>query len=557
MKKLFFAAAVACVALCGCQNQEEMKLRELLDQLRAEIQPVNTASALAYWQGTTEGDESKFEEYALQNQRLTEITSNREVFEELKALKESGKVKDPLLKRELDVVYNTFLGNQADTALLNEIITRSSQLEQKYAAFRADFNGEKVADNVIVSVLKNSTDNRELEAAWLAHKAIGDVVAADVIEIVKLRNKVAQSLGFDNYHTMSLELSGQNPAEVSALFEELDAMTREGFASLKGEVDATLAERYGIKTEELMPWHYQDRFFQEAPNIYPVDLDKFYKGKNLEQLTIDYFSGMGIDIKDVMERSSLYPQPKKNQHAYCIQIDGEGDVRVMCNIADTEAWMGTMLHEFGHAAYAKGHDNPKNPYFLRQAAHIFTTEAVAELFGRFSRNPEWMKQMLGLSDQERDQIADACTKSLRLQQLVMSRWTQVVYRFEESMYANPDQDLNALWWTLVEKYQMMRKPEGRDKPDWASKIHIALYPCYYHNYLLGEIFASQMHYYITDNIVGSGNYASECYIGNKEVGKWFIENIFQTGMIYEWNDMIERATGEKLTAKYYKMQFAE
>lgn len=557
MKRFLLVAALACVALCGCQNREEMELRELLDKLQAQVQPVNKASALAYWEGTTTGNAEKFEEYAQLNQQLTMITSDKEVFERLKALREGGKISDPTLKRELEVVYNTFLGNQADTTLLNEIINRSSQLEQKYASFRANYGGKEVSDNEINEVLRTSTSSKELEAAWMAHKAIGDVVAADVIEIVKLRNEVARSLGFENYHSMSLELSGQDPAEVSALFEELDAMTREGFAELKGEMDAILAERYGVKVEELMPWHYQDRFFQDAPNIYPVDLDKFYKGKNLEQLTIDYFSGMGIDIKDVMERSSLYPQPNKNQHAYCIQIDGEGDVRVMCNINDTESWMDTMLHEFGHAAYAKGHDNPKNPYFLRQAAHIFTTEAVAELFGRFSRNPEWMQKMLGLSDEERDQIADACVKSLRLQQLVMSRWTQVVYRFEESMYANPDQDLNALWWTLVEKYQMMSKPEGRDKPDWSTKIHIALYPCYYHNYLLGEIFASQMHYYITNKIVGSENYASECYIGNKEVGKWFVEKIFEPGMTYEWNDMIERATGEKLTAKYYKMQFAE
>ena len=37
-------------------------------------------------------------------------------------------------------------------------------------------------------------------------------------------------------------------------------------------------------------------------------------------------------------------------------------------------------------------------------------------------------------------------------------------------------------------------------PDWATKIHIALYPCYYHNYLLGELLASQLHYYIAANI---------------------------------------------------------
>ena len=51
-----------------------------------------------------------------------------------------------------------------------------------------------------------------------------------------------------------------------------------------------------------------------------------------------------------------------------------------------------------------------------------------------------------------------------------------MYRFEKAMYANPDQDLNALWWILVEKYQLVKKPEGRNEPDWSTKIQIALYP---------------------------------------------------------------------------------
>jgi peptidyl-dipeptidase A len=48
---------------------------------------------------------------------------------------------------------------------------------------------------------------------------------------------------------------------------------------------------------------------------------------------------------------------------------------------------------------------------------------------------------------------------------------------------------------------------------------------------------------------------NDTYIGNKEVGKWLDENVFAPGMLYPWNEMIERATGGKLTAKYYREQF--
>jgi len=145
-----------------------------------------------------------------------------------------------------------------------------------------------------------------------------------------------------------------------------------------------------------------------------------------------------------MMNSDLYPRDGKNQHAYCIDIDRNGDVRVLCNISDTEQWMSTMLHEFGHAVYAIGHDAAGNPLFLREAAHSFTTEAVAMMFDRLSRNTEWMKVMVDLPEEEAAAINEDCIRSLRLQQLVFSRWAQVMNRFEKEMYADPEQDLNSL-----------------------------------------------------------------------------------------------------------------
>ena len=556
MKKTLIIITFAAL-LAGCAKKDEMRLQEIITSTEDTLRPLLKVAALAYWNGTITGDAAEFKKYSDANIQVTGILSNAEVFAELKAIKERGKIKDSLLNRQLTVLYNSFLANQTDTALLNQIINKTSALELKYAEYRANFKGKEISDNDVENILQTSTDNKVLEEVWKAHKGIGPVVASDVIEIVKLRNKVATSLGFENYHSMSLELSGQDPAEISALFDELDSLTRNSFAVLKGQMDSVFSIRYKVPAENLMPWHYQGRYFQESPKLYPVDLDSYYKGKNLEQLTSDFYMGIGIDVSKVMQNSDLYEKPKKNQHAYCTDIDNEGDVRVLCNIKDNEQWMGTMLHEFGHGVYSLGHDNPENPFFLRGAAHTFTTEAVAMLFGRLSRNPEWMKQSLGLSQEEKDKIASDCEKSTRLQQLVFSRWVQVVYRFEKAMYANPDQDLNKLWWDLVEKYQMLKRPADRNEPDWATKIHIALYPCYYHNYQLGELFASQMHYYIVDKITKSGDYKNECYIGNKEVGNWLKDKVLNVGMRYEWNDMIERATGEKLTAKYYAKQFVE
>jgi len=216
--------------------------------------------------------------------------------------------------------------------------------------------------------------------------------------------------------------------------------------------------------------------------------------------------------------------------------------------------MSTMLHEFGHAVYDK-FVSPNLPWQLRSHAHIFTTEAIAMMFGRFAQNAEWLHKMVEISEEEKSNISQQCRNSLRLEQLTFSRWVQVMYRFEKEMYSNPDQDLNNLWWQLVEKYQLLKKPDSRDEPDWASKIHVALYPAYYHNYMLGELLASQLYFYIITKVLKLDNLNSEAFVDKPDVGEYLKNLFFSYGALYSWNELIVKSTGEKLTAKYYAQQF--
>ena len=212
-----------------------------------------------------------------------------------------------------------------------------------------------------------------------------------------------------------------------------------------------------------------------------------------------------------------------------------------------------MLHEFGHAVYDK-FISQALPWQLRTHAHILTTEAIAMMFGRFALNPEWLKKMTGLSENEKEKISEDCFKSLQSEQLTFSRWVQVMYRFEKGMYEDPEQNLNNFWWELAEKYQLLKKPEGRNEPDWAAKIHLALYPAYYHNYMLGELLASQLYYYITKKVIKSSE-SDESFTGNEKVGEYLKQLFFSYGALYPWDQLIIKATGEKLSPKYYAEQF--
>jgi peptidyl-dipeptidase A len=551
---------ISITLILGCGKTEKQKMEEELTQFikdyEAKVIPLTNASALSYFDATISGKKEDYDKSAEIEIKRSKIYSNKVDFAKLKRIKESNLIDNPLLKRQLDIIYNAYLRNQIDEAKLEMMIKAQSEIENKFSTFRAEVNGKKLTDNQVEEILKTSTNSKELEAAWLSSKKIGRVVSEDVIKLVKLRNEVAKELGFKNYQDMSLRLSEQDPQEIENLFDELDNLTRNTFIKVKSEMDDFLAKRDNISIEKLMPWHYQNRYFQEAPKIYNVDLDKYYKDKDIVAIAKTYYASFGLPIDDVIAKSDLYEKEGKYQHAYCTTIIRNTDVRTVMNIKPNADWMNTALHELGHAAYDKNIDQ-KLPWTLREPAHTFTTEAIAMLFGRFASNPAWMKDVIGISEEEKEKIADASFKSLRLQQLIFSRWTQVVYRFEKGMYENPDQDLNKLWWDLVEKYQMLKRSEGRNEPDWASKIHIASYPCYYHNYQLGELLASQLDYYIADKVLKSGDPNNESFFNKKDVGKYLIDEVFSVGEKYKWNEMIEKATGEKLTAKYYAKQFVE
>jgi peptidyl-dipeptidase A len=153
---------------------------------------------------------------------------------------------------------------------------------------------------------------------------------------------------------MSLIFGEQEPEKIERIFDELDDLTRPTFKRLKKNLDTTLAARYGIEESKLMPWHYQDRFFQEAPKVgSKYDIDSMYTGKNLADITSNFYKSIGAPIDDMLAKSDLYEKPGKNQHAYCIHIDRAGDVRALCNIKENAKRMDTMLHEFGHAIYDK------------------------------------------------------------------------------------------------------------------------------------------------------------------------------------------------------------
>jgi peptidyl-dipeptidase A len=220
--------------------------------------------------------------------------------------------------------------------------------------------------------------------------------------------------------------------------------------------------------------------------------------------------------------------------------------------------MGTMLHEFGHAVYDKRIGLADDlPFFLRDVAHTLTTEAIAMLFGRLSRNAAWLTHYAGVPADEAETVAASAAEEQRSQLLVFARWVLVMTHFEREMYRDPTQNLNRLWWQMVSRYQGITPPgenlfsgENRDAPDWAAKLHLALAPIYYHNYLMGEMLASQLLEYIRANVLPTGG-DDMALVTSPAVGQYLTEKVFAPGACLPWNELITQATGEPLNPAHF------
>ncbi|UCH85164.1 MAG: M2 family metallopeptidase, partial [Candidatus Latescibacterota bacterium] len=241
------------------------------------VEPLSREINLAYWKATISGRTEDFDRFAELLLDLQRVYSSAKEFDRVRRWKDDPRVTNPLERRQIDLLYNDYLRNQIDPALNEQITKLGSKIENQYNVYRATLDGKTITSNDLVKILTES-DNAELKRrAWQAGKDVAAVVTKDLIELVKLRNEAAESLGYDNFYSMSLDLNEQDESAVIALFDEIDELTLAPFTGLKNEIDERIAARYHIRTTELRPWHYDDLYFQETPRVLDIDLDRYYK----------------------------------------------------------------------------------------------------------------------------------------------------------------------------------------------------------------------------------------------------------------------------------------
>ncbi|HEV2092454.1 MAG TPA: M2 family metallopeptidase [Rubrobacter sp.] len=522
-------------------------MRSFISRFEERVAPAEKRVAEAWWNLAVTGSEEAQQELVEAGTAYNRLFADEGDQEKVAAwYGERDSLDEELLRRQVDVLHRTFAARRGDAGVMERIEELEAETNAVYGNHRGTVGGRTVGENEVRDILRTSPEEAVRREAWEASKTVGREVEGTVRELARLRNRLAREAGYPDHYHRSLDLQEMPVAELEALMSDLEAATEAPFRKLKGRLDRDLKRKFGVET--VGPWLLSDSFFQEPPEDGSLNTDRFFEGRDLESLTRETYDVLGLDVRGVVAKSDLYARPGKNQHAFCLSVgrDYPYDVRVLANLRAGRPdayWMNTMLHEFGHAVYDR-HINPGLPYLLRGVSHIATTEAIALMMGSLAEDPGWLTTVAGVP--EEDLAREKLLARRREDLLVFTRWALVMFRFEKELYADPDRDdLNRVWWDLVEELQGVPRPPGRDEPDWAAKIHVATAPVYYHNYVLGNLIAAQLRSYLETHITHGPFYENEV------AGRYLLESFFGPGARENWRDTVLRATGEHLNPDHF------
>jgi peptidyl-dipeptidase A len=527
-------------------DERLIERQRFLREVSERLAPIFAQRGETVWTLSTTGETEATEAFAAAKLAVEEALADPEMYLAVKRFTQDGPSGDDGVDRELDVLGRMLVRSQAEPALLAALTGKEASLRQVYGSARGEIDGKPHSSNELELILGESDDAALRESAWSATKQVGDEVREQVIEIVETRNQIATSLGYRDHYAMSLELQELSEKRLFATLNKLEKATRTPFRKRKAVHDTELAQRFDISADELMPWHYANPFFQGVPVPKSLKLNENFVQADIVDLAQRFFDGLGMNVRGVVAASDLEPRDGKDQHAFCLHVDRAGDVRVLCNIRPGERWMRTTLHELGHAAYDRYIDQP---FLLARPSHTLMTEAVAQLMGRQSTELEFLLHYVGLPAFEVTPLSGEIRRHQGFRMQAFTRFVLVMCHFERELYANPRRkDLDAYWWKLKKKYQLINTPPDRGA-DWAAKRHLALSPVYYHNYLYGEMVASQLRHVILERSRES------TIVDSLFAGQFLINELFLAGNSERWDEQLERISGQELTSQYFVREF--
>lgn len=552
----------------SCQNekkQAEKILTHYIDQKSELIRNFFMESAVATWNATVSGSAKDYQkllnidfDFNKSNQdisklfapdRFTSITqnvfTNAQDFELLQKLKFSGLITDSILSRQLNVLYQAFMGSQIDQEKYKTLTMKELKLTQIFTGFKLELNGKMLGSVQLDSLRKNSLDTIILRKISEGRQELGQKLSSEIIQMVKNRNEIAVKFGYPDYYYLLLETRDQTPEKIKILLDQIEQKTRKQFFEAKKVIDKLLAKKYAIRANKIQPWLYCDERSSYLPKKFSAVLDSLYSGIDPIQETAKFFEGIGLPIQNVIDNSDLSYRKEKENLTAMINVDFRNDIRLIAGIRNSYDGMFRMMHLGGHASHYNTISN-NIPYLLRTPVSVIY-EGIARYFENMASDYNWIKTQVPVDEKTQKEVILVCQHLHEVDRLFRCRKLMAFSEFEREIYRNPDQDLDLLWQQLNLKYLGQNYPAKKGSGFWAANKFATSLSCYSHNFVLADIFAAQLQHSVQTRVLKKTNGIIR---NNKEVGAYLVNNLYRYGNLLTWEKLIEKATGEPLNPSY-------
>lgn len=451
------------------------------------------------------------------------------------------------------------LPTQEASELKAELIQFEAELfekKQKYSQWFTDADGHQQEASLPVLAANIRTSNVE-SVRQSSHQALLDLeqwlLQNGFLDLVKLRNKFARSLGFDNFFDYSIKKTEQmNTQELFTILDDFEKRTRDSnLASLEN-----LAKDKG--EQALQAHNFVYSFSGDAMR----DLDPYVPFSQSLRRWVESFGRLHITYShadltlDLLDRKGKYPNGFCHGPVPSYFNENEwvaAKVNFTSNAKPDQVGSGydginTLFHEGGHAAHF-ANVKMNAPCFSQEFAP--TSMAYAETQSMFCdsllEDGDWLKQYAldASGNAVPDSVIKAMIESKQPFRSYSERSILVVPYFERALYSLDEQQL-----TPEKVTQLARDMEQRILGIACSPRPLMAIPhllsdeaaCAYQGYLLAHMAVYQTRAYFTKRF----GFLTD----NPKIGPLLAEHYWKQGNAVNHNQTIIQLTGEGFNAKY-------
>jgi len=485
-------------------------VRKVLDELESQLEVSDAAYAHAQWRrhfGLSDPDE------------LSELASTRTSIladDQARATlrRWENRLDDPILARRVTMLLRR--AQWDDVEFHPQVVRLRNRIDAVNARHRFRVNGFFLTRGERLALLRQDASCERRRQAWLSTRGASDLVEGDVRQLLRLRQRLVRSQGFESYPAWAMNAMGLDPLWIEALFAELRRSTEHDYRDWLSEAARVLKPLDGLR-----PWDLT--FFAERAMALPEWAFPRHDAVAAAMATARVM-GLGHTSKRVRVDMAALPHT-----ALCYAIHPPRDVRIIVDSRDGFAHYATVFHEFGHALHWRSL-RPESPVLRHEPAPF--NESMACLWARFVYEPDWL---LARGALVQDQVPQYRRASAR-RSIFRLRWHMAQATFERMAYESPDGDLNGLWCDVFGQFLGVPCDPA---PGWAHSLFWSSHPVYVQNYVIGELVASQT---LKELRYQFGS------LDGKEVGAWLTTHYFEPGASVPWRDKVVNATGAALSA---------